>query len=254
MFSTRSSAPACRLASRTRWVRVRQIQNPIEVDRARVPVTGEALQQNVILRHPLDEAERAGAYRVQREFVARPSQRPRRQHHPRPIRELSDQRGVGCLEVELHCQRIDDVDGVDRVDFAPPHRAFGGQIAHQRDLHRLGVHRLVILEFHSRAEMNHQMRRIPIFVAGGELRYDLQLRVDVEQLVAERGEDEPADIAGAERRIEQVGVLAKSDAQRPFLRDPGGDGRQRERAGQEGDEARHPTTLRQRQPWCCLRN
>ena len=47
-----------------------------------------------------------------------------------------------------------------------------------------------------------------------ELRHDVQLLVDVEQLVAERGEDDAADIGARQRRIEHVGILGQADAQR----------------------------------------
>jgi hypothetical protein len=55
-------------------------------------------------------------------------------------------------------------------------------------------------------------------VAGGELRNDLQLLVDVEQLVAERREDDAADEGARQCRVEDVGVLGQTDAQRLRLR------------------------------------
>ena len=50
-------------------------------------------------------------------------------------------------------------------------------------------------------------------VAGGELGHDLEIRRDVEELVAERREDEPADVGAADRRIERVGIVVEPDAQ-----------------------------------------
>ena len=47
-----------------------------------------------------------------------------------------------------------------------------------------------------------------------ELRHDVELLVDVEQLVAERGEHDAADIGARERRIENIGILGKADAER----------------------------------------
>ena len=46
-----------------------------------------------------------------------------------------------------------------------------------------------------------------------ELRHDVQLLVDVEQLVADRGEDDAPDIGARQRRIEHVGILGEPDAQ-----------------------------------------
>ena len=46
-----------------------------------------------------------------------------------------------------------------------------------------------------------------------ELRHDLQLLVDVEQLVAQRREDDAADEGARQRRVEHVGILGQADAQ-----------------------------------------
>ena len=46
-----------------------------------------------------------------------------------------------------------------------------------------------------------------------ELRHDVELRVDVEQLVAHRGEHDAPDIGTRGGRIEIVGILGKADAQ-----------------------------------------
>ena len=47
-----------------------------------------------------------------------------------------------------------------------------------------------------------------------ELRHDVELFVDVEQLVAKRREDDAADIGARQRRIENVGIFGEPDAQR----------------------------------------
>jgi hypothetical protein len=46
------------------------------------------------------------------------------------------------------------------------------------------------------------------------LRNDIELFVDVEQLVAERGKNDTPDISARQRRIEDIGVLRKPDAKR----------------------------------------
>jgi hypothetical protein len=47
-----------------------------------------------------------------------------------------------------------------------------------------------------------------------KLRHDLELFVDIEQLVAECGEHDTADIGARQRRIENVRILGKADAER----------------------------------------
>ena len=61
-------------------------------------------------------------------------------------------------------------------------------------------------------------------VARRELRHDVELLVDVEQLVAQRREHDAADERARERRIEDVGILGKADAQRLRGRRQRGDG------------------------------
>ena len=48
----------------------RSENDAVEMDRCRVPITGIAVQRHVVLRHPLDEAERARADRVGEEILA----------------------------------------------------------------------------------------------------------------------------------------------------------------------------------------
>ena len=47
-----------------------------------------------------------------------------------------------------------------------------------------------------------------------QLRHDVELVVDVEQLVAQRREHDAADVGARQRRVEHVGVLGQADAQR----------------------------------------
>ena len=46
-----------------------------------------------------------------------------------------------------------------------------------------------------------------------ELRHDIQILVDVEQLVAERRKDDASDIGPRERGVEHIRVFGQSDAQ-----------------------------------------
>ena len=81
----------------------------------------------------------------------------------------------------------------------------------ERIFHRLGIHRGAVMELHPRAQIDPQRRRVLIGIAGGELRDDLQLLVDVEQLVAHRGEHDPTDIGACQCRVERVSVFAQRD-------------------------------------------
>jgi hypothetical protein len=59
-------------------------------------------------------------------------------------------------------------------------------------------------------------RSRPYFAAaasnfGRELRHDLEVGRDVDELVAHRGEDDPADEGPRQRRIEDVGVFGEAD-------------------------------------------
>src|SRR5262249_12581355 len=59
--------------------------------------------------------------------------------------------------------------------------------------------------------------RLPVgggLVAERKLGNGVELLVDVEQLVAERGKDDAADIGARERRIENIGILGEADPQR----------------------------------------
>ena len=50
-------------------------------------------------------------------------------------------------------------------------------------------------------------------MAERQLRHDGQLFVDIEQLVADRGEDDARGIGALQHRVEHVGVIAQPDAQ-----------------------------------------
>ena len=94
-------------------------------------------------------------------------------------------------------------------------RALHGEMAIEREFRGLGVERLAVVEFHARPQLDGDRLAVGRgLVRERELRHDVELLVDVEQLVAERGEHDAADIGARERRIENVGVLGKADAQR----------------------------------------
>src|SRR3954454_18301423 len=100
----------------------------------------------------------------------------------------------------------------------------------QRIFRGLGVERLAVVEFHPWP----QFYRHLLAVGGGlvgqrELRHDIELFVDVEQLVTKRCEYDAAGIGAAERGVEHVGIFGETDAKR----------RLGESARTERDEKRH---------------
>ena len=93
----------------------------------------------------------------------------------------------GALQHQLDGEGIDDVDVVERGQFRLAERARHGQVAVERKFRGLGVERLAVLEL----DAGPQLDRDLLAVGGGlvrqrELRHDVELFVDVEQLVAER--------------------------------------------------------------------
>ena len=88
-------------------------------------------------------------------------------------------------------------------------------VAIEREFRGLGVERLAVVEFDAGPQLDEDL----LAVGGGlvrqrQLRHDVELFVDVEQLVAERREHDAAHISARQRRIENVRILGKPDAQR----------------------------------------
>jgi hypothetical protein len=106
------------------------------------------------------------------------------------------------------------LDVIDRTDLAPSEAALQREVALERILHRIGIHGLAVVEPHPRPQMDHQGTVVRPLIAGGELRHDVQLPVDIEQLVAQPREHDARDIAGGQRRIQDVQILSQRDAQR----------------------------------------
>ena len=84
--------------------------------------------------------------------------------------------------------------------------------------------------------------------AGGELRHDVELRVEVVQLLAHVEEDDATDERPRERRVECVRLLGETDHERaPVLRlgggraaGPGGDRQDERHDGAGGSEPQSP--------------
>ena len=165
------------------------------------------------LRHSLLERERPGADRVQAEVLPCRLRRLRRHDHPGPVRELRQEGRGRRLQHDADRERIHDLHPVHRAQLAAAEAALHRDVALQGVLHRGGVEVGAIMELHAGAQMDQQRGRVRLLVAGGELGHDLQLLVDVEQLVAQPGEHDAADIGAGQGGVEDVGVLAQRDPQ-----------------------------------------
>ena len=194
------------------------------MDRCRIPVLWEPVQRDVVLRHPLTEFERPGADRVQAEILALLLGYLGRQDHTGAVRQLRQERRGRLLQHHAHRQRIHHFDMIDAVDLAFTEATRHGQVTLERCLYRRRVQFLSILKQHVGAQMQDQRLGVGPLMTGGELRHDLQFRVDVEQLVAQAGENDTPDVGAGQRQIQNVGILPQCDAQ----------GLRRCRAGQGG--------------------
>ena len=157
------------------------------------------------------DRRRPGAARTCR----RPPSPPWRHHHPRAIRELRDQWRIGRLQNQLDGERIDDIDMVDRCQFRLSERARECQMPLQRKLCSFRSEGLAVVKLDTGPKLDGDFlavgRRL---VAQRELRHDIELFVDVEQLVAERCEHDAAHIGARHGRIEDIRILGEPDAKR----------------------------------------
>jgi len=116
-------------------------------------------------------------------------------------------------------------------------------MALQREFGRFRIERLAVLEFDARPELDGDL----LAVGGGlvrqrELRHDVELFIDVEQLVAQRGEHDAADIGARHGRIEHVRILGEADPQRGlgFGLDLGAGRQRHQQGGGRRRQTKHP--------------
>ena len=146
--------------------------------------------------------------------------------HAGAVGELGDEGRGGGLEDDLDGEGVDDVDVVHRVDLGAAEAALHREVAFEGVFDGGGVHLLAVVEEDAGAELDEELGRGGPFVGEGELGDGLQLFVDVEELVAEAGEYDAADVGAGEGGVEDVGVFAEGDAE--------GLGRSRGGCGEEG--------------------
>ena len=146
-------------------------------------------------------------------MVAQRRQRLRRGHHAAAVGEDADQGRIGLRQPEDDGGPV----GLDRPDRAelglPP--GFGhGLRALDVELDRCPVHRLAVMEDGVAPKLHGEGERIvrprPF---GGQLRHVVEVPVDVDQLVAEPGEDHAVEEAAADRRVQHVRIALEADAE-----------------------------------------
>jgi hypothetical protein len=200
-----------------------------------VPVAVEALEDDAVLRHALDEPVRPRAHRLAAEAGAGSLRGLRAHHHAGAVGQCGQQRRERRAEVELDGQRVHHVHAGQRGQLATAVGALQRLVALEVELHRGSVELFAVVERHAGAQLHRQ--RLVVgrpFPARRQLRHDGELLVDVDQLVAQCGEHDAADEGARQRGVEHVGVLGQADAQ--GLRGGGRRGGQQQR-GQQGFRA-----------------
>ncbi len=170
--------------------------------------------------------------------------------HAGAVGELGDQRRERVLELQSHGRGVGHLDLVHGGQLGLAERALHGHVPLEARLDRLRVHGLAVVELDALAQLDGDR----LAVLGGlvrqrQLRHDVELVVDVEQLVAQRGEHDAADVGARQRRIEHVGVLGQADAQRRLRQGRRRTGQQNSRRRNRKTEPVHEIAL---PSWCAM--
>ncbi len=137
-----------------------------------------------------------------------------RDHHAGTVGELRDQRRVGGLQDKLDSQGIDDIDMVERgssglrnevgiVKWRSSENFAASASSGSPSWNFTPGRSLIVISLPS-AEVSCRQR---------QLRHDVELLVDIEQLVAKRRKHDTPDISAPERGVEHVRIFGKADAQ-----------------------------------------
>jgi hypothetical protein len=192
----------------------RQVGDPVDEDLVLVPVVRELLDDDAVLLDAFDELVRAGADGMEPELVARGFGGLGRHHHAGTIGELGEQRRERLLEQQLDGQWTLDLDLFDRADLGPAEGGLHEEVAVEAVLCGLGIERLTVVEFHAGPELDRDRLAVRRgLVAQRQLRDDVHFLVDVEELVAHRGQDDSGRVASGQRRIERVRIVTQPDPQ-----------------------------------------
>jgi hypothetical protein len=103
---------------------------------------------------------------------------------------------------------------IDGGKLGPAERALHVEVSLEAVLGGFGIKRLAVVELHAGAQLDDD--RLAVFrrlVAERELRHDVRLLIDVEQLVAHRRKDDSRGVEARQGGIEAVRIVAQPDAQ-----------------------------------------
>ena len=179
-----------------------------------VPVVRIAGKRDVVLLHPLHEFIGARADGIEPEFGAGLLRGLRRDHHAGAVAERGQQGRIRLLQVEAHRERIDDIDAVDRGELRLADQFRHRLVALDVEFDGRRVEFLPVMEGDAVAQLEGDHLAVLGDLPGGrEARHDLQIGRDVDELVAQRLEDDAADEALAGRRVEEVRIVEKPDPQ-----------------------------------------
>ena len=192
----------------------RQESDTVKMDRIGVPIICELGQYYLVLRHPLGEAERAGADRVQAKISARCGGGGGRNHHTSAVGQLSEKCGIGPCKVELDFILARHFGRGDRLQLG-----FAAGFVHRLGAfdicgHGLRVERCAVMEHNPLAQLHGD--RSTVLRGGprcGQLWYNLKVWRDVDQLVAHRRIDDPAHKCAGLIRVKHIGIRLQRDAQ-----------------------------------------
>ena len=190
------------------------VGDAVEVDAGGVPVGGEALEGDAVLGDALDEAERAGTDGVEAEILAGGRGGLGGDDHAGAVGQHGDERGEGLFEHDADGEGVDDLRPFHGADLVAAEAAREVLVAVEGVFDGCGVERLVVVEADAGADVDEECRGVDLLVAGGQHGDDLLVLVEVEQLVADGGHDEGADVGARQGRVEEIGVVAHADAQR----------------------------------------
>ena len=205
------------------------------MDLCLVPVVRVALKHDAVLRNALGETKRPRTHRLAAKIGRIFPGRLRRNHHAGAIGQHRQQRRERRRQVQAGGQVIQHIDAGNRRQFAAAVRAGQVLVALDIEFDRRGIEFLAVVEGHALAQLQGQglvVRRPGI--GSRQLRHDVELVVDIEQLVAQRGEHDAADEAACHGRIEDIGVFGQADAQGLCLRAG------HKQAGRDGEDGAQP--------------
>ena len=160
----------------------------LEVDVLLVVVVRRLRHRDVVLRHAFLEPVGAHADRALRKLRPELVELRRRHDHSGPIGELGDERRVRRLEMDDHRVGALRAHAGDRRDLARAPRPGQRQVTVERGLDRARVQRRAVVELDPLPEPDRDRQLVlgDLRQRSGELRDDLEMRVDVVELLADR--------------------------------------------------------------------